>query len=445
MLEDTYTGVGNPYTMAELIVGRRINWKGIKKRKEMLESIFGMPYREILNPESGSPIFATLNLKEQNLDEIKDLDEIETVLPKNDREAASNLTDIRQIGDLGNILKVENVHDINVENVEYVSSNTMRLEVKVPQGEGTIVKPLVIPQHLLPLIVPQKTIQSAVNEDWIPENGHWEDIGHFFSEVAEFSDPIQGPLGNCYLIAAMASVAWARPYDIVHRTRATGYGQQEFTNMIVIYDDNGTVNNIEVTESIAVSNVTNAAIYCRSSEQNEIWPAIYEKAYAKWLTGTTSDHPDITQTAGGSVYLAMQRLTGLNEWHVNTKNYTLDDLWLMVKENSVGKRTFNPMGAATISEYMMQQEGLTFIGSGIAGGHAYSILGWDYVNGTKYIIFRNPWGFQETSVGAMSGSVSMYNISWWQNIDLTDPDGVFGIDVKSFQKYFRYIGGVKET
>lgn len=74
-------------------------------------------------------------------------------------------------------------------------------------------------------------------------------------------------------------------------------------------------------------------------------------------------------------------------------------------------------------------------------GHAYSILGWDYVNGTKFIILRNPWGCHEPTVGIETGNIRMYDISWWRNIDLVGLDGAFGIEVTIYKQYFNYIGG----
>jgi hypothetical protein len=42
-------------------------------------------------------------------------------------------------------------------------------------------------------------------------------MGDFFKDVTEFNDLIQGEVANCYLIAAVAVVAWADPNNIVHR------------------------------------------------------------------------------------------------------------------------------------------------------------------------------------------------------------------------------------
>ena len=49
----------------------------------------------------------------------------------------------------------------------------------------------------------------------------WEDKGSFFREGTEATDPLQRGLADCYFIAALTSVAWARPYIIAHKNRTT--------------------------------------------------------------------------------------------------------------------------------------------------------------------------------------------------------------------------------
>jgi hypothetical protein len=50
----------------------------------------------------------------------------------------------------------------------------------------------------------------------------WADAGVFFKEATEMTDPVQGALGDCYFIAALASVAWARPSMISQQGRESG-------------------------------------------------------------------------------------------------------------------------------------------------------------------------------------------------------------------------------
>jgi hypothetical protein len=97
----------------------------------------------------------------------------------------------------------------------------------------------------------------------------WVDLGDFFEEGTEMTDPIQGALGDCYLIAALSSVAWARPYIIAQRNRATGPGQQQFVDMIEFFYG-GKWTQVEVTELLPVVPPSNVLKYARSSEIGEI-------------------------------------------------------------------------------------------------------------------------------------------------------------------------------
>lgn len=67
---------------------------------------------------------------------------------------------------------------------------------------------------------------------WTPPGGHWATAGEFFHETAEFFDPIQGAVANCYYIASLSAIAWATPFRIAHLTRATGVNQEQFNDMI---------------------------------------------------------------------------------------------------------------------------------------------------------------------------------------------------------------------
>jgi calpain family cysteine protease len=267
----------------------------------------------------------------------------------------------------------------------------------------------------------------------------WTDPGDFFEETAEFFDPVQGAVGDCYLIAALASVAWARPYVIAQRTRATSSGQQDFVDKIDFYENGQTVS-LEVTEKLPLNSPGNTYIYCRSSEAGEIWPAVYEKAYAKWRTNHSGDTPDISAIAGGDPVAAARQLTGLTPYYYDCQALTADDIWSKVRENSLSRKTFNPMVAWT---FCSPPEGVKYADAGIAGCHAYSILGWNYIDGKKYLVLRNPWGYFEATIGTHGGSWVAYDGSFWRTINLADNDGTFSIDAATFKKYFDGFGVVR--
>jgi hypothetical protein len=124
-------------------------------------------------------------------------------------------------------------------------------------------------------------------------------------------------------------------------------------------------------------------------------------------------------------------------------NNSSDALFDFVRGNSLSRRTVNPMVASTYSTGGAAEQNITYAGSKLAASHVYTVLGWDYREGVKYIILRNPWGHTGSAVGTLESTFWAYDISWWRPIDLTENDGIFGLAAGLFKTYFRRIGVVK--
>lgn len=274
----------------------------------------------------------------------------------------------------------------------------------------------------------------------------WADPGDFFEEAAELTDPVQGGVANCYFIAALSSVAWARPYVIAQRTRATGTGSQDFVDMIEFYKG-GKSEKVEVTELLPLNSPGNTFIYARSSETGEIWPAVYEKAFAKWMTKDPGDKPDILKTAFGDPVGAAASLTGLTPYYYWNSRLSEDNIWQKVRENCISRKTFNPMVAWTYGS--SPSPDVNYSNAHLAANHAYSILGWQYANNHKYIVLRNPWGNYEAILNVDGGTWIAWDApyyggpGWWRPIPMATNDGVFALRVDTFKKYFAGFGLVK--
>jgi Calpain family cysteine protease len=276
----------------------------------------------------------------------------------------------------------------------------------------------------------------------------WSDPGDFFEEAAEMTDPVQGAVANCYFIAALSSVSWARTYVIAQRSRATGTNQNQFVDMIEFFN-NSSKAETEVTESIPLNNPGNTFIYARSSEAGEIWPAIYEKAFAKWKTNDPGDTPDILATAYGDTVLAAAQLTGLNRYYYSNASLTEDEIWQKVRENSISFKTFNPMMAWTYGSGDASPDHVDYSDATLVANHAYSILGWQYANNQKYIVLRNPWGTYEGTLNVDGGTWIAWDQphyagrGWWRPIAMSTNDGIFALRTDTFKSYFAGFGLVK--
>lgn len=432
------SAVINPYALAELIAGRRIAWKELEDPRGMLEELLQTPYEELFDPKFDSPLYLGFRLTEK-----LQLEPAPLPTPDAQRETAGNDLEhtpvgealIASLADLGPLFKTKNIGDIKVERAE-MHANAIDLRVRM----SDVLRRERLTRILTPEIIDLIVFDPKRVRVTLPT---WVDQGTFFHESAEFFDPVQGAVANCYYIAAMSSVAWARPYVIKQLTRATGQAQQQFVDMIRFYDpSNGNAaHDVEVTELTPVTN-TGSSIYCRSSEPGEIWPAVYEKAFAKFVTNDPGDFPDITKTAWGDCVYASAQLTGLGRHYFDTASRSADQLWDLVRANSLSRRTFNPMTAWTYGSGDSSPDHVTYADANLVAAHCYSILGWAYENGQKYIVLRNPWGSTEASITTYGGTEWFYDVSWWRPIAFANPDGVFALRADTFKKYFGGLGYV---
>ncbi len=276
----------------------------------------------------------------------------------------------------------------------------------------------------------------------------WIDPGDYFVEATELTDPLQGAVANCYFIAALCSVAWARTYVIAHRCRVAN-ASGGFVD-IVEFHKTGKQEKVEVTERLPLNSPGNTFIYARSGDPGEIWPAIYEKAYAKWITNDSSDTPDILKTAFGDPVGAEGQLTGLTPYYYWNAGLSADDIWNKVRQNCISRKTFNPMVAWTYSSGDTAPDKVNYSDANLVANHCYSILGWQYANNQMYIVLRNPWGWKEATMNIDGGSWTVWDAphyggpGLWRLINMATNDGIFALRADTFKKYFAGFGMVKE-
>jgi hypothetical protein len=85
---------------------------------------------------------------------------------------------------------------------------------------------------------------------------------------------------------------------------------------------------------------------------------------------------------------------------------------------------------------------VNYADANLVAAHCYSVLGWAYESGQKYIVLRNPWGNTEATLGVLGGTEWFYDVSWWRPIVLSNPDGVFALRADVFKSYFGWLGAV---
>lgn len=413
--------------MVDTITGKSHDWKKPESIK-ILSDVLETDYNELFDMKFNSPLFAGLKLNPTaKAAEPLKASEL-TVLTPGDRPTGP----FKQIKTLGDLKAVGVEHPDCLEVKEATIRNgRLQLELPAPAALYKKLTNTALTKNIFDLVIPKETPSSLLT---------WKDLGDFFKDVTEFNDPIQGAVANCYFIAALSAVAWADPYNIIHRNRATGPGETDRVNGIQFYNKGGNgapTSMVEVTDKVPVD-TNNNPIYCRDNDKGEIWPAVYEKAYAKWKTQNTTDLPNITITAYGDPVLAIAQITNKTPYYYNTAILTPQAIFTVVTSNSLSFKTINPMTAWTYAS------GPQFSGSNIVANHAYTILGWANNNEKNYLVLRNPWGSTEPAgVNTINGLVAFFDQSFWRVISTIPNDGIFALEVSVFKTFFAGLGVAK--
>jgi hypothetical protein len=282
--------------------------------------------------------------------------------------------------------------------------------------------------------------------------------------------PLQWCAADCYLIAALSSVAWTDP------TLLTGYsdglGNYEFQLASVAQDLSSTPADPFSADRTLPVDPAGALAFARSNEPHLVWPALHEKAYAIYRSGSPSQNPDITQLNYGNPLHALCSISWYwGDFHL-TSEYagpaggTFDsmkafgDINARCGSTETGNKSTYPLVAWT-SLAPPPALDIAYTNDLVAANHSYSILG-TWVDGARrYIILRNPFGLTVAPpIAGVTGGTWIYSDWYCRNgqnyLDSFDPKkpmkllappgepgaGVFAMEIGEFLRYFEGFGWV---
>ncbi|KLU89867.1 hypothetical protein MAPG_08837 [Magnaporthiopsis poae ATCC 64411] len=377
-------GVANPYAMVEAILGRKVDKTSVEVAR-IMSDVLQTDYDELFDMKHHSVLYAGLQLSEDKKmaeqlshKDMKILSENDMMTP--DLSRVDKLKDLEKLGvqDIGNAkVKMCRLHNGKLRLVLH----TYRLGHRLSNKEVT--------RALNDLITPFRHSSDGKDSKWTPPNSSWRDGYDYFFEI-------QG-----------------------------GHNDGKTRTVTVDYD-------------IPMNNSNNQPLYCRSSDGADIWPSLYEKAFAKWMTDTESEHPDLTQMHCGDPIKAMAQINGRTPYYYECRNHAAIEMVGLVRANCVNFKTINPMCAFTYAT------GPQFRGSNLVANHAYSVLGYIVRGDQHYLVLRNPWGVTEPQgLTAYQGLLPRVDPDMWTPAALLDHGGLFALEVDNFKQCFQYIGVAK--
>lgn len=279
------------------------------------------------------------------------------------------------------------------------------------------------------------------------------DTPHFFNPegVASSNDIMQGYLGDCWFLSALATVSsLPRLLEEICVARDELVGVYGF----VFYKDSGWVSviiddmlctNVPQFEQLnelqqglyhddkarynAVARKGGKVLtFAKSGSQGETWVPLIEKAYAKF-------YGNFSHLEGGLTGEAIEDLTGGVATLIFTKDILdLDKFWTEELRKAREDRLF-ACSFRELTDLQREGEGVLKV-QGLYGNHAYSVLGAMECKGKRFVVLRNPWGQSEWTGRWADGSKEWSGE--WLKI-LPELGHTFGDDGKFIMEYADFL------
>jgi hypothetical protein len=295
--------------------------------------------------------------------------------------------------------------------------------------------------------------QASAVPDAVPVIGHYATIGSLEQAGVSWLDPEQGCTNDCYLIAAMIAIAWARPLAWRARLAAATQGSKTPGVLRVTLHGNSQADPdfapFDVPPRVPLDPANNL-IYAHSAQTDETWPALLERAFVMQVCQCTDREPTVDDYRDAGVapasrdpQVAARMLIGGTPGLAISLSDPHDPLSKSVFDRCDGPLTRYPIMAWTWPQQHPAVDPSRWRASALLWDHAYAVLGTMEEGGARHVVLRNPHGSNEKPAAWPDGE---WRDGAPRNGGASVPlnrDGVFALPAHCFDYWFHRAGWVE--
>ena len=285
-----------------------------------------------------------------------------------------------------------------------------------------------------------------------PHIGSYQKIGALAVEGISWSDPEQGCTADCYLIASMIAIAWTRPKKWRKVLADASEQDKETLNVQFHSPLSGQADPKPIPVPAKVPRSPGGDwIYARSANKDETWPALIERGFVmlrckKSGEPTVGDYRAIGEDSTVVAFPHEAARILIGGLPIAQRAPQAKSMFSFVVDRCNGLLTESPTIAWTWDKkdenapVRKEWKASTLIQS-----HAYAVLGLLEKDGRKFVVLRNPYGFNPPvpdspkapwAAGApRNGGAS---------VSFDKKGGVIAISEERFNQFFHAVGGVDD-
>ncbi|KAF8159960.1 hypothetical protein B0H34DRAFT_424573 [Crassisporium funariophilum] len=268
----------------------------------------------------------------------------------------------------------------------------------------------------------------------------------FVNGAANSNDIIQGALGNCWFLSALATVSTApglvHKFCVARDEKVGVYGFIFFRDnaWVTVVIDDMLYTRVPKYEELKSSeqelyhydkDIYNKSArkggkslyFAKSGTAGETWVPLIEKAYAKL-------HGNYSHLLGGQECDAIEDLTGGVSTVLQSKDILdIGRFW----DDELGRANKDRLFGCSFNNLDSTRSGVTGVKvQGLVGNHAYSVLRAVSCKGKRFVVVRNPWGKSEWT-GRWSDGSKEWTQEWLEV--LSELGHQFGDDGQFVMEY----------